>query len=174
MSMNDSVLQKCFCGQPITCQCGRCKKISYCGRECQIKDWQIHKLSCSAQSKTTSDYDKLLQQVKDNYANIVLDKLSGTLLIMESYRRKLKKHSHIVVTITENINDFCKPNQFHFGHISCAGNSFRCDDKKSMNILVAFNDYSHFSKLSVDDHKLNNLKNLYPDPGKDWSVFFTV
>eukprot|EP01041_Mallomonas_annulata_P000541 gene541-1034_t len=28
-------------------QCGRCKQISYCGRECQVAHWKIHKKDCT-------------------------------------------------------------------------------------------------------------------------------
>ena len=27
-------------------QCGRCQKVSYCNKDCQISDWQAHKSSC--------------------------------------------------------------------------------------------------------------------------------
>jgi len=37
----------CFiCGIPDTKRCSRCKRISYCGRECQSQDWDRHKLEC--------------------------------------------------------------------------------------------------------------------------------
>jgi hypothetical protein len=29
-----------------TKKCGQCKKVSYCGRECQRKDWKQHKPKC--------------------------------------------------------------------------------------------------------------------------------
>ncbi|GJE85069.1 DUF4470 and zf-MYND domain-containing protein [Phanerochaete sordida] len=28
--------------------CSRCKKVAYCSRDCQTKDWKLHKLSCTA------------------------------------------------------------------------------------------------------------------------------
>lgn len=28
--------------------CGKCKKVKYCGRDCQKKDWSEHKLICIA------------------------------------------------------------------------------------------------------------------------------
>eukprot|EP01122_Echinamoeba_exundans_P014346 TRINITY_DN6468_c0_g2_i1.p1 TRINITY_DN6468_c0_g2~~TRINITY_DN6468_c0_g2_i1.p1 ORF type:complete len:130 (-),score=9.71 TRINITY_DN6468_c0_g2_i1:687-1076(-) len=28
--------------------CGRCLKVDYCSRECQMKDWKRHKTSCNA------------------------------------------------------------------------------------------------------------------------------
>lgn len=39
---------KCPCGKKDKemKKCGRCKKIYYCSKECQIKDWQNHKSEC--------------------------------------------------------------------------------------------------------------------------------
>ncbi|KAL0483075.1 hypothetical protein AKO1_014962 [Acrasis kona] len=48
-------------------QCGRCRDVDYCGRECQIKDWKSHKTTCvpkkevpasvkSFEPKNTSEY----------------------------------------------------------------------------------------------------------------------
>ena len=34
-------------------RCGRCKKVWYCGRECQSKDWKKHKRNCNT-SATSS------------------------------------------------------------------------------------------------------------------------
>ncbi|GJE85083.1 DUF4470 and zf-MYND domain-containing protein [Phanerochaete sordida] len=40
------------CGSPIAVErpmaCSRCKKVAYCGRGCQSKDWKAHKQSCKA------------------------------------------------------------------------------------------------------------------------------
>ena len=27
-------------------RCSRCRKVYYCSKECQLKDWKAHKLSC--------------------------------------------------------------------------------------------------------------------------------
>lgn len=37
----------CFvCGKPSEAKCSRCRAISYCGPECQRKDWKRHKAEC--------------------------------------------------------------------------------------------------------------------------------
>jgi hypothetical protein len=35
------------CFQPGSKFCGRCKKIRYCGRECQLLHWKVHKPECN-------------------------------------------------------------------------------------------------------------------------------
>ncbi|PSN56601.1 Zinc finger MYND domain-containing protein 10 [Blattella germanica] len=43
------------CGEPAVRKCSRCKA-SYCGRECQVKNWPQHKSSCDfIASKTNTD-----------------------------------------------------------------------------------------------------------------------
>lgn len=32
--------------KPVVALCNRCKLVSYCGKDCQMADWSIHKLSC--------------------------------------------------------------------------------------------------------------------------------
>ncbi|XP_054274099.1 zinc finger MYND domain-containing protein 10-like [Macrosteles quadrilineatus] len=34
------------CGQPAARRCSRCKAAWYCGRECQVKQWEKHKIAC--------------------------------------------------------------------------------------------------------------------------------
>lgn len=34
------------CGQDAFLRCTRCKSIQYCSRECQRRDWGVHKLGC--------------------------------------------------------------------------------------------------------------------------------
>ena len=35
------------CLNPPCSQCGRCLRIFYCSKECQVADWRRHKKSCS-------------------------------------------------------------------------------------------------------------------------------
>jgi hypothetical protein len=35
------------CTKDATSQCSKCKNVSYCSRECQLKDWNQHKLACN-------------------------------------------------------------------------------------------------------------------------------
>jgi hypothetical protein len=44
-----SQAQSCYvCQKPAKNLCSKCKKIYYCSRDCQAKDWQKHKLICKA------------------------------------------------------------------------------------------------------------------------------
>lgn len=40
--------------QSMMSTCARCKKVFYCSRECQTKDWKTHKLECKAPDQETS------------------------------------------------------------------------------------------------------------------------
>ena len=55
MSQVEGVLKACaVCGVEASApavklkKCKTCLKVYYCSRECQVADWQAHKLNCSA------------------------------------------------------------------------------------------------------------------------------
>ena len=46
----------CFvCLQPSKLKCSRCDAIQYCGKECQKKDWKVHKLNCRDNNRVNSE-----------------------------------------------------------------------------------------------------------------------
>lgn len=54
--------------------CSKCHKQAYCGRDCQVKDWKIHKLLCCGKNKTKVEDETLLiivEQVVQNHAATV-------------------------------------------------------------------------------------------------------
>ncbi len=66
-----SKCEKCDIVEGVGVKLGRCKKISYCGAECQKKDWKRHKQDCVSQPVDNNShvvvYDlvtKMMQQLK--------------------------------------------------------------------------------------------------------------
>lgn len=46
--MSPSSSRRCvICNKPNSTHCSRCKGAAYCSKECQTKDWLIHKLLCA-------------------------------------------------------------------------------------------------------------------------------
>ncbi len=43
------------CGKAASLRCSKCRKVFYCGKECQARDWPIHKKECGKQFKDYSD-----------------------------------------------------------------------------------------------------------------------
>ncbi|KAH0576461.1 MYND finger domain-containing protein [Spironucleus salmonicida] len=62
----DKVYPTCFCGQIARSRCSKCKKIWYCGRECQLKDWKSgHKKTCGQVLKNDNEeIQRLVRQVE--------------------------------------------------------------------------------------------------------------
>ena len=60
------------CGKKGKLTCDRCKKIVYCSRNCQFKDWNTHKLKCKA--KSISIVVKKNNNVKKNNENVPIKK----------------------------------------------------------------------------------------------------
>jgi transcription elongation factor Elf1 len=48
------VLGTCgFCGSEAKVKCSRCKSTFYCDRNCQKRDWKIHKIACGQVQQST-------------------------------------------------------------------------------------------------------------------------
>ena len=67
------------CGKKGKLTCDRCKKIVYCSRNCQFKDWNTHKLKCKA--KSISIVVKKNNNVKTNIENVPIKKKKKRILI---------------------------------------------------------------------------------------------
>ena len=53
---SDSVMSGCnVCGGEETSPCGGCGQVSYCSRNCQRKDWKVHKAQCRCYKVTSQD-----------------------------------------------------------------------------------------------------------------------
>ena len=46
-----------FCGNrlKVLMKCVACQKVSYCSKDCQVKDWKTHKAECKKQQKSKSN-----------------------------------------------------------------------------------------------------------------------
>lgn len=70
-TMSDaSAGQSCtICDKENAKYCARCKSTSYCSKECQKKDWVIHKLLCA----TFCDFDNSKRPSEDHYRAVLFD-----------------------------------------------------------------------------------------------------
>lgn len=50
------------CGEAATQRCSRCKEEWYCGRECQLKRWKLHKEMCNLIVKSLKEMQKELDK----------------------------------------------------------------------------------------------------------------
>lgn len=58
--------------------CKTCENVHYCSRECQLSDWQFHKLICATSRKcndmtwnSTEPWQKKLDEIRNGIANIL-------------------------------------------------------------------------------------------------------
>ena len=61
-------------------RCGKCMKIYYCERECQVQDWKKHKLDCKTQSiQTETDRLEAIVALVRKDATLIFDLLTLSL-----------------------------------------------------------------------------------------------
>ena len=48
-------------------RCSRCETALYCGRECQVKHWPVHKNSCLDSNDTEDSNEKLNMKAMNHY-----------------------------------------------------------------------------------------------------------
>ena len=81
--------------------CSKCHKQPYCGKECQVKDWKIHKLLCGGKNKTNIEDETLLSVVE-----IVVSNHAATVdLRLKKEGVNLPKGCSYSVTPEENDED---------------------------------------------------------------------
>ena len=66
--------------------CSRCGTAHYCGRECQLKHWPVHKNSCRDSNDTEDSNEKLKMKAKNHFhqgnsIHIYISKVLSSLLI---------------------------------------------------------------------------------------------
>ena len=67
------------CSEPGTLKCGRCKKVRYCGQDCQRSQWSAHKAACKAASKANTPKSNcyILRAAPQTANAPVLDNIAG-------------------------------------------------------------------------------------------------
>eukprot|EP00798_Chlamydomonas_sp_ICE-L_P018484 gene18484-24980_t len=87
--------------------CQSCRAISYCGRECQKKDWPTHKSMC----KTSQVYNKQVQEVHGDKGALGFRRLTKWitfvtpgLMGMVAYLLDKKTFTHVIVLRTEHLD----------------------------------------------------------------------
>ncbi len=94
-SMQSLPYTECICGCPSFATCSRCKLSSYCGRECQIKDWIFHKQNCV---HTLSE-----DEIKPDTKFTLLISPDNKDINQSLYNKMLKKYSSFTINSNETL-----------------------------------------------------------------------
>jgi hypothetical protein len=186
---------KCqVCCESAKNRCSRCKKISYCGRDCQIKDWARHKLECEM---FVAEYKRALDQSRVNFVKLALERIKGNIFIYAAHIfHDMKTNGVVIAEITEPIEEFCLGGSFHFAHLSFAPaaeyksmlTAKACEsvidnidaltpdftDGMEINVVFKFNNYTVLLKTTPKESINFALLRTYTNPGNTWSIVFDI
>ena len=162
--------QKCStCGEKNpTSKCGRCD-VLYCSRNCQLKQWNTHKLICKSEQKATA-----VQKSIDILFSRVCHIIAGNIIILNAWYRQ--KRGFVEIEITETLSDFASPGT-HFLHM--VYNDIPDDpyDKYSeldkCYVRFKLNNYEYESyipiRLSAPD-----VRAKQPQPSREWTLMYDL
>lgn len=164
------------CSKPAISKCGKCQQVSYCGRECQVAHWIVHKSVCRTQNEQKILREKMYQ----NYIAKIHTHIAGTLIITSAHY----PNRDIIVRIHENIEEFIANDFIHFAYLTVDNNLF-CDKpldisvdndlitNPSSNAKYIFNDY--FADIQIaTKYSADVIKNKYPKPDIETTITFEL
>jgi hypothetical protein len=88
--MNECDLIGCYNRDELK-KCSRCKRVYYCSRECQRKDWSVHKTRCFDITQDQNDLQQLVIENGTLKLNFINPRNDRSLEIHGSDTRPLKK-----------------------------------------------------------------------------------
>jgi len=149
------------CSENASNNCARCGEVSYCGRECQVKHWNVHRQTCGDKTIGTITQHRRVKRIQE--------KIIGNIFIAASHWFE-SGAGDVVVEINESIDDFMKGGTMHFAYISASGTV--CDPD-IINVIYKFDDYVHKAVVDLKSVDCAALRVKYPHPEDTWSVVFT-
>jgi hypothetical protein len=163
----------CICGGQGKSKCGRCLEISYCGVECQTKDWPVHKPACNKSCKINDTVNRIFNLIK------------GNLMVMHAWY-----DCQLRVVINESIDDIVNGESMYFITMAAANdvtndvtndisndNSNDVTNDNTNNIAATnivlidfiFTDYSctRELKLTLPEDKIREMQKK---PSIEWTI----
>ena len=92
-----------ICSKKAHLKCEQCKKVSYCSRECQFKDWNRHKANCKYNAKT-----KLSNEKNDYKRKIDISNNMGFKFNLRTGRRR--RHCQTIAIKPQNLSELAHVN----------------------------------------------------------------
>ena len=104
----------CFlCLNPSRLKCSRCLTIQYCSKECQKKDWKVHRNNCE-----DCNYDNNMDHLRRKASNYMLQ---------GNYLKAEKAYLRLLVMVEEQLTD---QEVDKIGVLNCLSEAYRRQGEK--------------------------------------------
>ena len=106
----------CFlCLNPSRLKCSRCLTIQYCSKECQKKDWKVHKNNCEDSNCYDNNYMDQLRSKASNY------------MLQGNYLKAEKAYLRLLAMVEEQLTD---QEVDKIGVLNCLSEAYRRQGEK--------------------------------------------
>jgi hypothetical protein len=160
--------QKCGrCAAPAESSCGRCGRVPYCSRKCQLDDWPSHKKTCLDSGGMT-----VVQARHRKFIEHANKRLIGNIMILAAHSARPAEGQtiHFHAQIDETIEEFTSGSSFHFAHLSAA--VAPGTEPQVVYTLKGYTQTLPIELIHLD--ALDQIRHKYPAQTSPWSIFFEM
>ena len=140
--------------------CGKCKQVHYCSRDCQKNDWREHKKTCSSEQQWKRDLDGNFsfhiqeyerEKGKDSRKYVTvgdyLKRLNTDLMRLTGWRDEQKSNSTEYAILNKKLNRFSDSKQY-------AENLFQSDKSEDLLVVALLH--------IINKNKKNTIGEVWP------------
>lgn len=155
------------CNLPARYKCSKCGRVQYCGRDCQLSNWDAHRAECNSFHS--------LDTMRKNYIEQANKRILGNILIAAAHKHTRREYGKFIVRITETIEEFCKGHSFHVAYLYFE-KSVAVTDHLLFPVVYKLDNYEHMLHIMATPQSVqfNTLHTKYPEPEDGSSVIFDL
>ena len=148
--------------------CGKCNRVYYCGRECQLAEWSQHKRNCYS----LEQQQHMRSAATDSLFASITKKIAGNVIILNAWYRESR--GYIEVQISESLDELLLSSPgSHFLHLKYVVEDSSIYDAHSEPdkciVVYKLNDLTRESVVAIRLSS-SQVKEKQKQPTQEWSI----